>query len=518
MGHWPVCRWRIDQGPGVVRSIALFFALVCSAWSVLAQQTMPELDSQRKYMPFSEAAEKIIAAAVVRSKPASTENIDQAESFRRIVEYAKQSAVKANADIGGNPFSYMSFVPQLAGQKIYGETVSYTFVNSVIVVAVEREPRGFVYRMKPTYSTPFYIGPRGPPARIYEPDMQFAFKNLPRLQNGVVSFTNLCTSSTASCSVLNNYTPGTFRWFYRDSGQPWMVACNQVSDCVQAAVSMYFYNATFKYRRFGSDDFGQYWGNYKVAPSGTCNDNSEYAYLVSGMITGLTCIYSQQFNYTTPSHSEVFSVGGDFESSFLRYISLNPIPIACPGATKYPQFLACDPRFADDVLSLDSLVRLIDRMYWWGAQRYGYRGVKYTIVSKADALAVLGNTLVKVSSLAEPLEPPTSTAPAAPASTPGSGTGGPGLDLGPNPGIPSPALEDITASSVLASIWQLFPSLSAWSPGSYAIQCPEFTPSVFGSTLHVDQHCTLLEGQRVALGVLSLVAWAMTALLVVLRA
>ncbi len=502
-----------------MKHLALLFLLVCSAWSALAQQTLPELDAQRSYMPFGEAAEKIIAAAVARANPPKTEDVDQAESFRRIVEYAKQSASKANAGIAGNRFSYMSFVPQIAGQKIYGETVSYTFPSGSIVVTVEREPRGgFTYRMKPTYSTPYYIGPRGPPARIYEPDTAYAFKNMPRLQNGVLSYQTLCTSSTASCWALSNYTPGTFRWFYRDPGQPWMVACNQVSDCVQAAVSMYFYNATFKYRRFGYDDFGQYWGNYRVAPSGTCNDSTQYDYLVYGMITGLACIYSQQYNYTQNSSAVAFSVAGDFESSFLRYIALSPVPITCPGATKYPQFLACDPRFSGDVLTLDSLVRLVDRMYWWGSSRHGYRGVKYTIVTKADALAVLGNTLVKVSSLAEELEPPTPTAPAPPASKPGTGTGGPALDLGPNPGVPAPALEDINGATVLASIWNLFPSLSAWSPGSYAIACPVFTPSVFGSTLQVDQHCTLLEGQRVALGVLSLVAWASTALLVVLRA
>lgn len=501
------------------KALALLVLLVCSAWSALAQQTLPELDSQRKYIPFAEAAQKIIAAAVTRSNPAKTDNIDQAESFRRIVEYAKQSASKANADIAGNAFSYMSFVPQLAAQKIYGETVSYTFASGLVMVAIEREPRGgFTYRMRPTYTTPFYIGPRGPPARIYEPDMQHAFKNLPRLQSGVVSYTNLCASSTASCWALNNYTPGTYKWFYRDPSQPWMVACNQVSDCVQAAVSMHFYHATFKYRTAGYDDMGQYWGNYRAAPSGTCNDTSEYAYLSFGLITGLTCIFSLQYNYTTPSQVETFSVGGDYENSFLRYIALNPIPIVCKGATKYPQFLACDARFADDVLSLDSLVRLVDRMYWWGTQRDGYRGVKYTIVTKADALAAIGNTLVKVSSLAEAVDPPTSTAPAPPASTPTPGTGGPGVDLGANPGVPQPGLEGISASTVLASIWDLFPSLSAWSPGSYAIACPVFTPSVFGSTLHIDQHCQLLEGQRVALGVISLFAWAATALLVVLRA
>jgi hypothetical protein len=503
----------------VVRALALFFALVCSAWSVLAQQTMPVLDSQRQYMPFGEAAEKIIAAAVARAKPASTENISQADSFKRIVEFSKQYAVKANESIGGNGFSYMSFAPHIAATKIYGETTSYTFFNGGVTIAVEVEPRGFRYRMKPVFSTPFTYGLRGPPARIYAPDTDFAFKNMPRIASGAVAFTNLCSGSSNACSALSNYTNGRYRWYYRDSTQSWMYACNEVSDCVQAAVSMFFYNVTFKYRTMGYDDFGQYWGNYNVLPSGTCNDSTEYAYLSFGMISGMTCIYSQQYNYTPSFQSEVFSVTGDYEGSFLRYISLLPVPIVCPGATKYPQILACDARFPNDVLSLDSVVRLVDRMYWWGTQREGYRGVKYTVVTHADALNVLGSSFVKVASLAEPLEAPISTPPV-PDPAPGDDGGGdsPALDLGPDPGVGQVELGEVSSVAILEPIWGLFPSLSAWSPGGYAIQCPVFTPAVFGSTLRVDQHCQLLEGQRVALGVLSLVAWAVTALLVLLRA
>ena len=501
----------------MVRKIILCLLGLLCAWSVLAQQVLPELDSQRVYMPFGEAAEKIIAAAVARSNPGHTENVSQAESFRRIVEYAKHSASKTNADIGGTPFSYMSFAPYLAG-KLNGEISSYTFASGLIMLAIEREAGAFSYRMKQTYETPFYYGPRGFPARIYEPDLNFAFKTLPRLQNGVLSYTNLCTSSTASCAVLNAYTPGAFKWFYRHTSQPWIVACNQVSDCVQASTSMDFYNWTFQYRRNGYDTGAQYWGNYKVSPSGTCNDTSEYAYLQYGMVTGLACIYSQQYDVTTSGSWPLFQVAGDYESSYLRYISLLPVPIVCPGVLKYPQVLACDARFAGDVLSISSIVRLVDRMYFWGATRDGYRGVKYTVITKADALAVLGNTLVKVSSLAEEIEPPTATAPAPPASAPTGGASSPAVDLGPNPATPAPELEDITAASVLSSIWDLFPSLRAYQTGSYSVQCPVYTPVVFGSSLHVDEHCQLLEGQRTALGLLSLVAWACTALLVVLRA
>ncbi len=514
MVNWCRLRWRSDSRFGMVKK--LIFGLVCllSAWSVLAQQVMPELDAQRTYISFGEAAEKIIAAAVARSNPGETEKVSQAESFRRIVEYAKQNGVKANADIGGTSFSYMSFLPSLAG-KLNGELASYTFASGVLIVAIEREQGAFSYRMRPTYATPFNYGPRGFPARIYEPDMGFAFKTLPVIRNGVLSYTNLCTTASASCFALNAYKPGTFKWFYRDSGQPWIVACNQVSDCVQAFVSMTFYNWTYKYRRSGYDESGQYWGNYKVAPSGTCNDTSEYSYLAYGLITGLTCIFSQQYNYSTGASPLIFSVAGDFESSFLRYISLNPVPVICPVVTKYPQLLECDARFADDVLTISSIVRLVDRMYFWGTQRAGYRGVKYTVVTKADALGVLGNTLVKVSSLAEEIKPPAATAPAPAASSPASG---PAVDLGPDPGVSAPSLEDITAESVLAPIWDLFPSLRSYNVGSYGVKCPVFTSSLYGRSFLIDAHCQLAEGQRLALGVVSLIAWACTALIVVIRA
>lgn len=501
----------------VKKALALFVLLVCSAWSVLAQQAMPERESQRVYMPFSEAAEKMIAAAVARSKPGQTENITQEESYRRIVEYAKQAANKANADIGGNAFSYMSFLPYHTS-KLYGEVASYTFNYGSITVTTEREAGAFTYRMAPVAPATYTLGNANTQGRIYDPDLNHAFKTMPRLVGTTLSSTNLCTSSTAACSVLSAYTQGQFKWHYRDSGQPYMVACNDVSDCVRASANMLFYTRTFTYRRTGYDNFGQYWGNYQITPSGNCNDSSEYAWLRASLMSGVLCMFSERYNYTTGFNAERFTVAGDFESNYLRYIALTPLPVVCPTGMKYPQVQACDARFVNDVLTLDSLVRLVDRMYFYGTQRAGYRGVKYTIVSKADAVAVLQGRFVKVSSLTQQVQPPTPVMPAAPASSPGSNTPSPSLDLGSDPAIGQPAIESITASSILSPIWGLFPSLSAWSPGNYAISCPVFTPSVFGAVLQINEHCQLLEGQRVALGVLSLVAWASAALLVVLRA
>lgn len=493
----------------------LFLCLVCllSAWSVLAQQVMPERESQRVYISFGEAAEKMIASAVARSNPGATENLSQSESYKRVLEYAKQIGAKANAKVGGNDFSYMSFVPYFTG-KLYGEISSYTFGFGIITTGQDREPGAFSYRMAPVVPAPYVMGGHNFIGRIYEPDVNHAFKTMPRLIAGVLSTASLCSGSSLSCFPLKPYVPGSFKWHNQYPGQSWMVACNDVSDCVRASANMLFYHRTFTYRRLGYDSFSQYWGNYQITTSGNCNDTSEYSYLRVSLIDGLMCIYSERYDYTTGANAERFSVGGTLEDGQLRYIALNPIPILCPGIKTYPELLNCDARFANDVLSLKSLTRMVDRLFFYGTQRAGYRGVKYTIVSEADAVAVLAGRFVKVASLAEKVDPPTPAPPLPPASA----ASAPALDLGPNPATPAPEIEDISAASVLAPIWQLFPSLRSYDAGTYTVQCPVFTSSLYGRSYLIKAHCELAEGQRVALGVMSLIAWACTALFVVIRA
>lgn len=518
LADWCCRWWRSDPGHGVV-NLLVAFALLFSAWSVQAQQLMPELDSQRQYITFSQAAPKIFAAAVQRAKPKTTDQAASTQdSYNRALEYAKQIGTKLNADQAGNAFSFMSFLPSLVGGKIYGETISYTFGSGTLSVVADRDAGAFRYRMRPTYQSTSTGASFNPAVRIYNPELDFTFKNMPRIVGGAYSLTTLCTSSTAACSVLQAYAPGRYKWFYREGTSPFMVACNQVSDCIQAMISYDFYNKTWKLRKQGYDSAGQYYGGYAVRPSGNCVDSSDLAYLQT-LLPGLSCLFSLQYNYTLSGSDTTFRVTGDFESPYVRYIALNPIPLVCPGATKYHQFATCDARFESDVLSPKSIALLVDRMFFWGAQRFGYRGLQYVPVTVADVISAIGDTLVKVSTLGEATAAPTAEPPAPAASSPGTGgTTGPKLDLGPDPGIPAPSLDSVSSSSVLAPVFSLFPSLAAYSPGGHTAQCPTFTPSVFGATLHVDGHCDLLEGQRTALGLVSLVAWAVVALRVVLRA
>lgn len=494
-------------------------ALLLASGPAAAQIMLPESHSQRTYITFGDAAKKIISAAYKRASPGSTANIEEDEAYRRIVEYAKHSSSKLNENIGGDGFSYMSFAPYQAG-KLNGELASYTFASGLIMLGADREAGAFSYRMRKDYQTPFYFGPRGFPLRIYEPDLAFAYKTMPRLLNGVISYTNLCTSSAASCSVLSSFPPGQFRWFYRDSSQPWAVACNEVSDCVQASISMNFYNSTYKYRTQGYDNLSNYFGEYKATPSGSCNDTSEYAFLSYGMIGGLACIFSQRWNQTSNGSAggATFNVVGDVETGYLRYISLLPVPFVCPGVLNYPAILACDPRFADDVLSVSSIQKLVDRMYFWAASRQNYSGYKYTPITKQDVENVLGVQLVKVSSLALPLETPKAEAPSPPASAPGTPASGAAGGFGDDPGTPPPTLQQITALDVLSPVLDVFPSFRSYGVPGYSVLCPAFSLTVFGSTHLIDAHCHVAEGQRLALGIVCLFGWAVTAMAIVLRA
>ena len=498
----------------MVRQIIICIACLVSSWSVLAQQVMPEKESERQYISFSEAAPLVYAAAVARAKPMTTDPKASAEdSYKRALEHAKQFAMKNTAGEAGNDFSYLSFLPSLSGQKIHGETLEYTFGFSALTVVASREPGAFYYKLRRNYQSQSVGAAFSSAVKIYSPEFDFTFKSMPSLVNSVLSLKNLCTGTTTACAALQPYTLGRYKWFYRDASSPYMVACNDVSDCVQANLSYDFYNKTFTLRKQGYAN--QYYGEYNVNPSGLCADSTSFGFLQT-LLPGLSCLFSLQYNFTANANDIVFRVTGDAESPYVRYISLNPIPISCPGATKYFQFATCDQRFADDVMTQRSLALLVDRMHFWGSQRYTYRGHQYTLITALDVATALGNKLVKVSTLGEQLTLPKPDLVDLPSTSPGT----PGVvwQLGGDPAIQVPAMDSVSADSILWSIWSLFPSLAAWSPGSYAYSCPVFTPSVFGSTLRVDQHCQLLEGQRVALGVLSLVAWAATALLVVLRA
>lgn len=495
----------------LVALVGLFYA-----WQAHAQQMAPELESQRVYVPFKDAAPRIFAAAIARANRGTTDPVASVEqSYDRALEYSKHSAVKINYDLGGAKFSFFSWLPALMLGEINAETVQLKVNYGSMTGAAAREAGAFNYKLRQQYQTPFTADGPYKPARIYTYDQAHTFRTEPVLQGTTVVYTNRCTGTTANQArcAAPNYVPGSFKWYWRGPSQPVIHACNEISDCVQSAISFFFYLKTYKYKTAGYDDAGQYWGNYLARPATSCADSAEFSYLQS-TTSGVLCSYSLTFEWLSGFGKTVYAVSDDDANGFLSYITVNPVPIVCPGATKYPQFVACDKRFADDAITPKTLARLVDQLFYWGSYREGYRGHKYTPVTAADVQAALGTELVKLSSLADEQVPPVLLAPTTPASGAGSG----GLDLGPNPGNGTPQLEQMDAASILAPLWGLFPSLRSYTVAGHASQCPAFTPSVFGASLNVTAHCGLLEGQRGAIGALSLLAWAGLALTIVLRA
>ncbi len=502
----------------MVKAFLSFLVCLALTWSnsSQAQQLVPEKESQRSYIAFKDAAPKIFAAAIARANRGTTDpSATPQQSYERALEYSKHIAIKLNIDLGGADFSYFSWLPHLMLGEINAETVQLKVGYGSMTGAAFREKGAFNYKLRQAYQSTYTTGTI-PQARKYNFDAPFTFKTEPVLQGTSVVYTARCTGSATAmqrCSMVANYVPGSFKWYWRGGSQQVIHACNEISDCVQSAISHFMYLKTFAYKNTGSDPFQQYYGAYQARPMTACSDDAEYAH-VQPTTVGVLCAYAMTFEWTPDSRvTPYFVISDDNANGYLSYITVNPIPVVCPGATKYPHFVACDPRFANEALTPKTLARLVDQLFYWGSYRTGYAGHVYTPVTTADAINALGGQLVKVSSLAEKTTPPEILAPSVPASAPGAG-----IDLGQNPGVGTPGLENVDAASILAPLWALFPSLRSFSVGGHASQCPVFAPAMFGSSVQFSAHCELLEGQRAAFGALALLAWVAAALFVVLKA
>lgn len=499
----------------MVKPLVAFLVCLCAAWSSCAQQLMPELEGQRVYIPFKDAAPKIFAAAIARANRGTTDpSATPQQSYERALEYSKHIAVKVNMTLGGEDFSYFSWLPHLMLGEINAETVQLKVGYGSMTGAAFREKGAFNYKLRQAYESSFTTG-TVPQARKYNYDPPFTFKTEPVLQGTSLVYTARCTGSataTQRCSMVADYVPGSFKWYWRGSGQV-IHACDEISDCVQSAISYFMYAKSFVYKNTGTDPFAQYYGNYQARPMTACADDAEYAHIQSTTV-GVLCAYAMTFEWTPDYRvTDKFVIADDNANGYLSYITVNPIPIVCPGATKYPQFVACDRRFSEEAVTPKTLARLVDQLFYWGSYRTGYAGHVYTPVTTADAINALGGQLVKLSSLAEKTTPPQILAPSVPASAPGAG-----VDLGQNPGVGTPDLENVDAASILAPLWAMFPSLRSFSVGGHSSQCPVFTPFLFGSNVQFSAHCDLVESQRAALGAFALLAWAAAALFVVLKA
>lgn len=95
------------------------------------------------------------------------------------------------------------------------------------------------------------------------------------------------------------------------------------------------------------------------------------------------------------------------------------------------------------------------------------------------------------------------------------------VDLGPDPGIKEPTLEQ-TPTEIFKPIKDLMTPWTTWTMPSHAQSCPTWqaSPSIAGHAFAVDlsYHCTLAEQYRAAIMAAAMLLWALIALFVVLSA
>ncbi len=191
-------------------------------------------------------------------------------------------------------------------------------------------------------------------------------------------------------------------------------------------------------------------------------------------------------------------------------------------------------------VSYDAMALMINQMWQKASAQPGYAGVPYSVTSPVTAAQVQAyaqanpSAYPKVEALTSPVtsgatgfSPSTTTVTGTPVSpsiseTPPTATN-PSTqtqtNLGPDPNIGAPTLEATpTAQMIMAPLIALFPDLKAYNVPGHTGACPKPSFDVFGTSILMDQHCTIFEQQRAALYAAGLLAFTLIALFIVLSA
>lgn len=174
------------------------------------------------------------------------------------------------------------------------------------------------------------------------------------------------------------------------------------------------------------------------------------------------------------------------------------------------------------------LAAIANKIWQQAAQQPGYEGAPYNAADPITAEDILADiaaglyphpTNYDLLSLPSPdasnvvtFDPAAEIQPEAPASSVA-------LDLGPDPGIAAPALEDApTGASIVAHVMGLMPSFSGFTLPAHTAACEMPTFDFFGNTMTMQPACDLIEGQRSILSTIFVAVWSVSALTFVLRA
>lgn len=179
------------------------------------------------------------------------------------------------------------------------------------------------------------------------------------------------------------------------------------------------------------------------------------------------------------------------------------------------------------------VAQAVNNAWQQAAAQPGYQGLPYTAsdpVTSGDVntwMAANPSTYPSVGDMLAPaVNPATSTVPqpVAPGTvaSPGTATapaGTPQVNLGTDPVIAAPVLEATpTAQMIMNPLLNLFPDLKSFVVPSHSAECPTPSASIFGRTVVMDGHCSLLETVRPTLYAIMAAVWVMIALFIILAA
>ena len=209
-------------------------------------------------------------------------------------------------------------------------------------------------------------------------------------------------------------------------------------------------------------------------------------------------------------------------------------PSYTPAMKPIPDVVADLPQAeVNKPLTDQALADAVNRMWRTASAQPGFDGLPYDAnnpITPADVSSwkVQNPTLVPTLNdyLSPAVDPVTGQVPitnptlnpnAIPGTDPASGV--PNISLGTDPGVGAPSLESTpTAASIIAPITGLMPDLKNFVVPSHSSTCPNPSMTLFGNTLVLDGHCTLLETIRPTLYAVMAFVWVVIALFIILAA
>lgn len=194
------------------------------------------------------------------------------------------------------------------------------------------------------------------------------------------------------------------------------------------------------------------------------------------------------------------------------------MPVASPWMADLTDALwqqaASEPEYQGLPYPADSPVGSTDVGTIQSADPSTYPSVGDLVAPGADGSASTGSGTGTTSSPYGVADPSAASTPAA--TNPGSGAQ---VNLGPDPGIGSPALESVpTAAQILAPLLNLLPGFRGYAMPAHSGTCPEPSFVWAGTTYTWTKHCELIEQNRSLIYSAFVVVFSLAAALIVLTA